>query len=131
MTIALCLNCGETKWGALCPCTSCQVESTGDMGIDIGFSDHYYTVTTLEQFGSVIKEINSHCDDQTKCYRTFIYYISQNHPNILRVEMKAEMEVEVEAIIAKCTLPSVVIEDSHELLQEREIESDKPWWKFW
>ncbi len=101
------------------------------MGIDIGFSDHYYTVTTLEQFGSVIKEINSHCDDDYIRNWTFIYYISQNHPNILRVEMKAEMEVEVEAIIAKCTLPSVVIEDSHELLQEREIESDKPWWKFW
>lgn len=131
MTIALCLNCGETKWGAICPCRNCQIQSTGDMEIDIAFSDHNYTVTTLEQFGSVIKEINSHCDDDYIRNWTFIYYVSQNHPDVLRVEMEAEMEVEAEAIIAKCTFPSVVIEGSPELLRECEIESDKPWWKFW
>jgi hypothetical protein len=41
MTWALCLNRGETKFGAIRPCRSCKTASTGDMSLDIAFSDHH------------------------------------------------------------------------------------------
>ena len=48
MTWALCLNCGEKKFGAICPCPSCQAESTGDINLDIAFSDHHMSVETIK-----------------------------------------------------------------------------------
>ena len=39
MTQALCLHCGEIKFGALCPCPQCQADSTGNVDLDIAFSD--------------------------------------------------------------------------------------------
>ena len=35
MTMALCFNCGDIKFGAICPCPKCQAESSGDMELDI------------------------------------------------------------------------------------------------
>jgi len=46
VTWALCLNCGEVKFGAICPCPKCNVESTGDMNLDIAFSDHHMAKET-------------------------------------------------------------------------------------
>ena len=39
MTQALCLSCGNTKFGAIVPCPDCRVASCGDMKTDIAFSD--------------------------------------------------------------------------------------------
>ena len=114
MTMALCFNCGETKFGAICPCSNCQVGSTGNIELDIAFSDHNYSVATLEQLGGVIKEINTHCDDPKKCFWAFIHYVSENHPEILRVDLDADVKPEIESIVAKCTFPNVVVEESHE-----------------
>jgi len=39
MSLALCFNCGNVKFGALCECDKCGIASTGDMDLDILFSD--------------------------------------------------------------------------------------------
>ena len=54
MTWALCFNCGELKFGAYCPCPECQVASTGDMNLDLLFSDHYLTRATLGALGEMV-----------------------------------------------------------------------------
>ena len=112
MTMALCLNCGETKFGAFCPCPSCRAESTGNQELDILFSDHHFTVATLQQFGAVVKEIHGHCDDPRTCFWAFIHYIAQYHAGILGMDLKPEVKRELEALLAQCTLPPVVIEKS-------------------
>ena len=114
MTVALCFNCGETKFGALCQCDKCEADPTGDSNIDIAFSDHNYSVGTLEQFGSVIKEIRAHCDDPATCFCAFGYYVSKYHPGILNVELEPGMAQELEAVLAKCTLPAVLVQRSEE-----------------
>src|SRR5947208_1440674 len=57
MTWALCFNCGATKFGASCPCPECQRASTGDMGLDIAFSDHHWSEATLKAFGEVVRSL--------------------------------------------------------------------------
>lgn len=109
MTMALCLNCGDIKFGALCPCPKCQAASTGNMQLDIAFSDHRYDVSTLRQLGGVIKEIRAHCGERSTCFWTFIQYVSQNHPEILRVEIRPEAQPAIEALMAQCTFPEVVV----------------------
>ena len=109
MTIALCLNCGDTKFGAICPCPKCKVGSTGDIQLDILFSDHNFTVSTLENLGTVIKEIHLHCDNPDKCLWAFIHYISQKHPEILRVDLEPEAKQELQIVLDDCYLPVVRI----------------------
>ena len=80
MTWALCFNCGSTKFGALLPCPECQAASTGDISLDIAFSDHHMAVESLEEFGAVVRAIRQVCEDDQLRFWSFIYYVSTRHP---------------------------------------------------
>jgi hypothetical protein len=83
MTTALCFNCGETKFGAWCPCGKCGVDTCGNRELDILFSDHRMTVTTLEKFGGLIRQLARVTSDPGVRFWAFISYVSQ-HPSELR-----------------------------------------------
>ncbi len=109
MTVALCLSCGSTKWGALCPCPACQAGPTGDFSLDVAFSDHRLSAATLEQFGAVIKAIATRTDDPELRFWSFIEYVSRNHPNILSVELKPEVREQVAAVLSGLEVPPVQV----------------------
>ena len=111
MTWALCLNCGDVKFGAICPCSGCGVESTGDMSLDIAFSDHHLGKETLEQFGAVVKAIHDVCDDDELCFWAFILYVSDNHPDILAAEIKPDLMQRVEQLLGGVALPVVTVRE--------------------
>jgi hypothetical protein len=102
------LNCGFTKWGAFCPCSACHAGSTGDFKIDIAFSEHHLSRSTLEQLGVVIKAIAGRTDEQELRFWSFIEYVSRNHPEILSVELKAEVRERVEAVLSGLEVPQPV-----------------------
>lgn len=148
MTWALCFKCGNTKFGAICPCPECGVSSTGDMGLDIAFSDHRMTEESLKQFGDVVRAIRRVCDDDELCFWTFIHYVSTEHSSILGVEMPAERARRCAEILAQAKPPPVQVEESEASKQMRELEArggplpqaapeacskpnGKPWWKLW
>jgi hypothetical protein len=110
MTWALCLNCGEVKFGAICPCPKCQVSSTGDMQLDITFSDHRMSKESLEQLGAVVAKIHEVSDDDEFCFWTFIYYVSTNHPEILGVDLNSEKQAKCQQLLESVTLPPVEIQ---------------------
>ncbi len=112
MTWALCLNCGELKFGAFCECEQCGISSTGDMQLDIAFSDHFYEVETLKELGSVVKEIHTHSEDPVTCFWAFISYVSSNHPTILSAELSGDIKIKVEELLRQCTMPSVTLRPS-------------------
>jgi hypothetical protein len=112
MTMALCFNCGETKFGALCPCPACQVSSTGNAGLDIAFTDHYYAVKTLEEFGAVIRKIQTLTEDKGRRFWTFIHYVSENHPSILKVDLEPAAKAGVMETLRGVVLPSVTLRPS-------------------
>jgi hypothetical protein len=107
MTIALCLNCGSTKIGALCPCPACQAGSTGNFQLDITFSDHRLSQHMLEQFGAVIKAIAGRTADPELRFWSFLEYVSRNHPDILSVELKPEAREQVEVVLSGLEVPPV------------------------
>lgn len=109
MTWALCLSCGEVKWGALCPCEKCGVASSGDMNVDIAFSDHHYSKRTLVQFGAVVAAINAVSDDDDVAAWAFIRYVSDNHPGILSADTPSEIQGEVERVLNNADLPPVQV----------------------
>jgi len=110
MTFALCFNCGDTKFGALNPCPSCSAPATGDINLDIAFSDHHIPKDGLEKLGEVVAAIKKQSDDQELCFWTFIHYVSLNHPSVLGVDLKSDVQAKADVIPARLTLPEFSVE---------------------
>jgi hypothetical protein len=86
------------------------VESTGDVQLDIRFSDHHYEYETLLQFGAVVRGIHARCGDAEICFWAFIHYVSRSHPTILRVTLETGMAKSVEEVMRGVELPEVVVQ---------------------
>jgi hypothetical protein len=112
MTMALCLNCGDLKFGAICPCPVCEAKSSGDMSLDIAFSDHNYSEKTLAELGKVIKAIHAVSDDPQECFWAFLEYISRYHPSILSITLQDDMPERVARILDAIAIPQVTLEPS-------------------
>jgi hypothetical protein len=123
MTWALCFNCGATKFGALCPCPDCDFASTGDVTLDIAFSDHHLSEPTLKAFGAVVGAIRQVCDDDQLRFWSFIHYVSTRHPDILSVNMPAEQSERCEAVVARANPPPVTVEESERAKMLRNLEA--------
>jgi hypothetical protein len=126
MTWALCLNCGETKFGALCPCPSCQAGSTGDINLDIAFSDHHMAVETIKEFGEVVRAISRVCDEDELRFWSFIYFVSSHHPDILHVELAPEEADRCAKVLERANPPPVVVREAERarLMRETEEKTD-------
>ena len=121
MTYALCFSCGDTKFGALNPCPSCSAPSTGDINLDIAFSDHRIPKDSLEKLGEVVAAIHTESNDDELCFWTFIYYVSVNHPSVLSVELNSDLQSKAESLLNGLTLPKFLIG-----LDEDGVSSDDP-----
>lgn len=112
MTWALCLNCGEVKFGALCPCPKCQAPSTGDIQLDIAFSDHQMGRETLEEFGHVIETLHGATEDEELCFWAFIRFVSTVHASVLGVTLEPELQQRCDDLIASVSIPPVQLRPS-------------------
>ncbi|MCA8986967.1 MAG: hypothetical protein KDA78_04970 [Planctomycetaceae bacterium] len=133
MTWALCLNCGEVKFGAICPCPRCHVDSTGDINLDIAFSDHRIAKETLSELGGVVAAIHEVSADDEICFWAFIRYVSVNHPSILSVDLNPDAEVKCDEVLKQAHLPDVTLRPSPsaEWKAKRKGSGNKRWWQFW
>jgi hypothetical protein len=112
MTTALCFKCGATKFGALSACDECDAKATGNINLDIAFSDHRMSEESIKQFGEVVRAIRRVCDDEALCLWSFIYYVSLHHADILIVNIPAERRERCAAILAQARPPTVVVRES-------------------
>ena len=131
MTWALCLNCGEVKFGAICPCPKCNAESTGDMNLDITFSDHRMSKETLNELGGVVAAIHAVSTDDELCFWAFIRYVSTNHSSILGADIKPDVQDKCDIILKQARLPDVTIRPSPREEWEAKPKGKKRWWQFW
>ncbi len=112
MTWAMCLNCGEIKGGALIPCSKCDAPATGNLALDIAFSDHRLSREKLLELGSVVSEIHRVCEDDSLCLWTFLQYITLHHPTILEIDLKAEAKDAVNRVLSRLNIPPLSIASS-------------------
>ena len=110
MTWALCFNCGEIKFGAICPCPNCGVGSSGNMELDIAFSDHRISKNSLEQLGKVIGYIRERTADDELRFWAFIRYVAIHHTSILDVKLQPELESQCDELLARGCLPRVKLD---------------------
>lgn len=109
MTFALCFNCGCTKFGALVRCGKCNAAASGNMDLDIAFSDHVITAETIEAFGTVVKAIHRVCDSDSLCFWAFIRYVSVHHPGILRVEQSEAAQQRCDEVLQRADIPAITV----------------------
>ena len=121
MTWALCFNCGATKFGAICPCPECAVASTGDMPLDIAFSDHNWSEDTLRALGEVVRSVRRVCEDDELRFWAFIHYVATRHPQVLGVNLPAEERGRCEEVLARANPPPVTVEESGRAKLLREL----------
>ncbi len=128
MTMALCFNCGNTKFGALLPCPECGAGSTGNMGLDIAFSEHHMSGGSIEGFGKVIRAINQVCDDESPRAKSFIRYVSNEHSDILTMDLPPNEAAECDEVLKRAQPPKVTVEESEEARFRRETEAGGNLW---
>lgn len=105
MTYALCFNCGNKKFGALVPCRKCGNPASGDINLDIAFSDNILSVESIESFGDVIKIIRMTSNDLELNFWAFIRYVSLNHPSILDVKLPEVEALACDALLSRLAIP--------------------------
>ncbi len=128
MTLALCFNCGHTKFGAICACEACGAGSTGNMGLDILFSDHHMSVATLGAFGRVVRAIREVCSDDELRFWSFIRFVCVHHPDLLDVNMPPGQRFECDAVLGLADPAPVEVQESGmgRFLREHEEHGDDP-----
>ena len=109
MTYALCFNCGSTKFGALVPCRECNGAASGNMDLDIAFSDHVISEATIGAFGDVIKAIRLSCDDDDLRFWAFVRYVSVHHPDILQIKQPEAEQQECDGILTRASPLEVTV----------------------
>lgn len=140
MTWALCFACGEIKFGAICPCPACSVATSGDMTLDILFSDHYLAKETLEQFGHIVRAIQEEAGDPQFGFYAFLYHVSRNYPDLLQYETSPQGAQQIAALLAPLDLPRVDVMPGRTAASDGESEQGaeprpgpqrRPWWQKW
>lgn len=109
MTWAMCLSCGDIKYGALVPCSKCESPPTGNIALDIAFSDHRIPREKLLELGSIVSEIHRICNDESLCLWTFLQYVTLHHPTILEIDLKDEARDAVENVLARLNVPPLSV----------------------
>jgi hypothetical protein len=58
MTLAICINCGKEKFGALPPCLECgyKLQTVEDVAKSMMLTDHFFKGTELHDIGRRIQE---------------------------------------------------------------------------
>lgn len=112
MTLALCLNCGAPKFGALCPCAACSAASTGDIHLDTTFSDHRFAASSLAEFGAVIRAIHRVETRPEMRFWSFVQYVATAFPDVLQLQVNPDIAEHCDAILAIANPPAVVLRPS-------------------
>lgn len=86
MTVAVCTNCGELKYGAWCTCPVCKSDGLdGEVGILL--SDHNLSEDELSRIGNAIHVIHdTELDDEIR-FHLLTYYLARKWPKLLECDI--------------------------------------------
>jgi len=101
MTMALCFNCGNIKFGALTSCDECGYDPNNELlrDVSIRFSDWFLNDDDFNLYSSVIKQIHLSCHENDLCLWTFLRFMSVNYPSILSVDMSVDLVIQSDEIL--------------------------------
>ncbi|HWO26905.1 MAG TPA: hypothetical protein VNO30_49585 [Kofleriaceae bacterium] len=106
MTQALCLRCGDIKFGALCPCMTCHAEADPDHDLAIALSDHYLAVPALERIGRLVRDLAAQSPDGDARRAALLLFLAQLGPRYARPVSEA-LAPRARELLASVDVPRV------------------------
>ena len=100
MSLALCLVCGNIKFGALCECVKCGAGTTRNTDLDILFSDWQMSEEFMEELSNIIIKINSIGNNKEVNFWAFLAYMSKEHSDILEINVPNEFRDDVNNLLS-------------------------------
>jgi len=86
MTVAVCTNCGELKYGAWCICPVCETEGL-DRDVSILLSDHNLFEEELRWIGDAIHVIHDTTLDEEMRFHLLTYYLARKWPKLIEYDI--------------------------------------------
>jgi hypothetical protein len=109
MTLALCLFCGSFKMGALVPCPHCGRGPTGELALDISFTDHYYPPETLKALSGNLRLIHAVAPTPELALWCFLDFVAE-HNSWLRVNIPGHLKPQIKTLRDAVPLPPIVLQ---------------------
>lgn len=114
MTMAVCHNCGEIKFGAFVPCPKCHdfPQTEDELILSLAMTDHYFDMRTLRQMGSAVRN---------------------GTPPNLDPETRARLSHDLRSsgILAKMQGMISEMRDQQDFDSDDDPPPKKTWWRFW
>lgn len=88
MTIAVCTNCGELKFGGLTTCPNCDSDGL-DFQLGVLLSDHNLSERELGQIGHAITAIHRTQLSEDLRFHLLAYFLSRKWPKLLEYDIDA------------------------------------------
>lgn len=108
MTRALCLRCGDIKFGAWCPCTTCHAEADPDRDLAIALSDHHLALPVLERIGRIVRDLAARSPDGDARRAALLLFLAQLGPRHARPVSEA-IAPRARELLASIDVPRVSI----------------------
>ena len=99
MTLAICLRCGEMKVGALTDCPVCGTGPSGDLQLDILFSDHRMSHEDLNHFSEVVRKISDATPGFPEAFRGFMVHMGTHYSEVVTIDLPVEDVQKAKAVL--------------------------------
>ena len=99
-------------------CKACEAPAFDDNGINLAFTDHQLDISTLEEFGRVIKHLNAIAPDQDSALMSFFRLITERHPELIYNVTTPDLEEKAGAVLHLAGVAEIKITDSSRALRE-------------
>ncbi len=109
MTLALCLFCGSFKMGALVPCPLCGRGPSGELALDITFTDHYYPPETLKALSVNLRLIHAVAPTPEVALWCFLGFVAEHNP-WLQIDIPGHLKAQIKTLRDAVPLSPVVLQ---------------------
>jgi hypothetical protein len=82
------------------------------------FTDHNFSVQTLNNFGEIMKIISTAFPDVEERSTAFLKYVSDNHPSLVSANMPNEIYRRLGKTMSRLKLPVFELEKAGDLAQD-------------
>ncbi len=108
MTQALCLRCGDIKFGAYCDCYTCGAPAIADQKLSIALSDHHLPHSILERFGKLVRDLAAGSSDGDVRHAAFLLAL-RAMPEAYHRDVAPHLEERARALLATVSVPTINI----------------------
>lgn len=108
MTQALCLHCGQLKFGALVACAACRHPADPRTDVNLLFSSHTLQSATLKALQPVVSALHRNSANHEQAVHALLRYVARRQPNLVTLDAPHAEMAALDDLLARAGLPEVL-----------------------